>query len=250
VAFFVIVGVIVPAFSDTGRYNYGGAYGDVIRRPWLLPGTLVTPLYKVRTMLLWLAPFVFLSLRSPLSLLLLPLALERFTSDNPTHWGTAFHYSAPVAPIVAMSAGDGLARIAKRLDPPRARRLLAAGAAVSLVAASLVPGKQPLWRLFTPEHYLVSAFERAGYRALSHVPADASVVAQAALLPQLSQRRHIYLLSETAPDADFLIACAGLSPWPLLTREELTKIVDVRRRRGYSVVFEADGWTVLRRQPA
>jgi uncharacterized membrane protein len=248
-AFFLVVGVIVPSFNDTGRYSYGGAYYDVLRRPWALPETLVTPIHKVRTMLLWFAPFVFLSLRSPLCLLLLPLALERFASESPTHWGTAFHYSAPVAPIVAMSAGDGLARIAKGMEGERARRLLAAVAAMCLIASSLLPGKQPLWRLFTPAHYVMSPFVRTGYRALGHVPPDASVVAQAALLPQLSQRHHVYVLEHEAPelDADFVIACAHLSPWPLSSNEELTQLLEGRRRRGYSVVFEEDGWTVLRR---
>jgi uncharacterized membrane protein len=251
-AFFLIVGVIVPSFNDAGRYSYGGAYYDVLRRPWTLPATLVTPLYKVRTMLLWFAPFVFLSLRSPLSLLLLPLALERFASESSTHWGTAFHYSAPVAPIVAMSAGDGLARIVKDMDGERTRRLLAVVTGMCLIASSLLPGKQPLWRVFSGGHYIVSPIERTGYRALGHVPPDASVVAQAALLPHLSQRHHVYVLEDETPepDADFLIACACLSPWPLPTSDDLTRLVDVRRRRGYSVVFEEDGWTVLRRQPA
>lgn len=45
-------------------------------------------------------------------------------SDSPNHWGTVCHYSAPLAPIVAMGAADGLARVARHLNEPAAQRLV------------------------------------------------------------------------------------------------------------------------------
>ena len=115
-AFFLIVGALIPSFSDTGQYAHGGALSEILRRPWMIPVTLVTPPDKVFTALMWLAPFAFLSLGSPLALVLIPFALSRFLSPAELHWGTTFHYSAPVAPILVLSAGDALARITSRID--------------------------------------------------------------------------------------------------------------------------------------
>jgi len=54
-AFIAIVTVLVPAVSDVGEYGYRETYGDVIRHPWLIPVTLVTPPIKMLTAFLWVA---------------------------------------------------------------------------------------------------------------------------------------------------------------------------------------------------
>jgi uncharacterized membrane protein len=250
VAFVVAVRVVIPAFAASGAFSVGSAYVDVIARPWTIPMTLVTPSIKLRTALLWLAPFAFLSLRSPWALLLVPLALERFLSSSPNHWGTAFHYSAPLAPILAMSAGDGLARLARSVKADAIRARVVAGAAGACVLlSSLLPGHQPLWRLLSPATYQQTSGARTGYEALARIPAGASVVAQAAVAPHLSQRNLIYMLDANAPDADFVVAAAALSPWPAARYADLSALLETRRRRGYTVNFERDGWLVLQRGP-
>jgi len=76
----------------------------------------------------------------------------RFLSGSPTHWGTVFHYSAPLAPIVAMSAADGLARIAHQLKEGAANLLVVLAAAACVLLSAVLPGRQPLWRVFAPSH--------------------------------------------------------------------------------------------------
>jgi len=51
----------------------------------------------------------------------------------------------------------------------------------SIVLCALLPGRQPLWRVFVPRHYQFTAFHAAGYQAVGLVPDSASVVAQAAV---------------------------------------------------------------------
>jgi uncharacterized membrane protein len=248
IAFVVIVRTVIPSFAASGVFSVGSAYADVIARPWTIPVTLVTPSIKMRTALWWLAPFGFLSLGSPLALLLVPLALERFLSSSPNHWGTAFHYSAPLAPILAMSAGDGLSRLARRLDAETMRaRLLYGAAGACLALSSLLPGHQPLWRLLSPKTYEQPSGARTGDEAMARIPAGASVVAQAAIVSHLSRRDLIYMLDAKAPDADYVVAAADLSPWPAVRFEDLASLVEDRRRRGYTPVFDKDGWIVLRR---
>jgi uncharacterized membrane protein len=243
-----VVGVIVPAFNDLGGYEYTSSYLGVLTDLRRIPLSLVWPPIKIQTALLWFAPFVFLSLASPLAVLVIPIALIRFLSDSPNHWGTAFHYSAPLAPILAMSAADGLARIARRWQPRAARPLVAGAAAVGVLCSAILPGRQPLWRVFAPGHYRASQSSQLGREFLAMIPAGASVVAQAAVVPHLSLRDRIYVLDDRAPDADYVLACASLSPWPAAAFDELRQLLEQRKADGYEVMVERQGWTILRHQ--
>ena len=250
-ALVMVVGILVPLFNEAGTYGYASAYSDVLARPGLIPITLVTPPTKVATAVLWFVPFAFLSLASPLALLAIPFALTRFLSVSPNHWGTVFHYSAPLAPIVAMSAADGLAKIAARLRSQHhdaaARRAITGVAVASVILSAFVPGRQPLWRVFAPSHYRGATTAAIGDSVVAMVPADASVVAQGAIVPHLSMRNDIHVLTADAPDADFVVTAEELDPWPLSRRDEVTTLLEERRARGYSVVFAQGGWTLLRR---
>ncbi len=46
------------------------------------------------------------------------------------------------------------------------------------------------------------------------VPDEASVVAQAAIVPHLSTRLRIHMLDAAAPEADYVVMSDSLSPWP------------------------------------
>lgn len=248
VTFVLIVQVLMPALDGGGAYAHASSFAAVLQRPWTFPMLLVTPPAKLYTAVMWLAPFAFLPLTSPFGWWLAPFVVIRLLSSSALHWGTTFHYAAPLAPILAMSAGDGLARFAQRIADGAVRaRVVMGGAATCLALSMFLPGNQPLWDLFEPEHYRMTPMHLAGRRALSVVPPDASVVAQSAILPHLSHRLHIYELKAGAPDADIVIASTGLSPYPNESPDAITSLIDERVRQGYSVVFEDRGWIVLKR---
>jgi len=246
-AFIAIVAVMIPAASDAGEYGYTRAYGAVLARPWLVPGTLVTPHIKLLTAFLWVMPFALLPLASPLSVLLVPFALERFLSASENHWGTIYHYSAALAPVVAMAAADGLHRLAARAgDAATRRRAIAVGVGACAVFAAILPGHQPHWRLFASRTYTFGPAERAGRAAIARVPAEASLVAQTAIAPHLSHRRDLFMLQAGAPEAEYVIAMPRLSPWPNASAADVADLLAARRASGYHDVFERDGWIVLR----
>ena len=248
--FVIVLLVVIPWFNNGLKWSTGGAFTSVWERPWTVPIMLVSPPGKLRTILIWLAPFAFLPLRSPYGLLLIPVALERLLSSIPVHWGAGVHYTAPLAPILAMSASDGLARLAQRTATARARtRLIVAFVTAMVVIAAIVPGHQPHWRLFRAMHYQPRQDLAQARTSLAMVPPSASVVAQASLAPHLSQRDQIYILKPGAPDADYVIAALDLDPWPV-TREDIDTFLRERRQRGYEPVFEQEGWVVLRRSAA
>jgi uncharacterized membrane protein len=197
---------------------------------------------------LWLAPFLFLPLLSPVSVLLIPLALERLLSESPGHWGTSFHYTAPLAPILAMAAADGLARLLTRLrSPARSRRALVWTVAAMVVLSAFLPGRQPMWRLFSPARYATSAAERSAPAAFARIPATASVIAPAAIAAHLSQRDGIHILEPGGADADFVIVSSEVDPWPVASHQALQMLLDDRRAHGYEKVYDAEGWTILQR---
>lgn len=243
VLFAVVIGFIVPALNDAGVYEYTDGAGALLRAPWRIPAMLVTPAAKLRTLFMWFAPFLFLPLASPLTLVALPLLLERLLSPSAFHWGTIFHYSAPLAPLLAMAAADGLARL--DLTPKRAGY----AAAVVVLLCSILPGGLPLWRLLSPAQYRAPLVTLTAPAVLSLIPGDAVVVAQAAIVPHLSERPRIYMLDDHAPAADYVVMHDALSPWPMPGVEALRRLVQERETRGYAVVAARDGWTLLRRQP-
>jgi hypothetical protein len=55
------------------------------------------------------------------------------------------------------------------------------------------------------------------------------------------------VLNSDAPDAEFVVAASGLNPWPLPSNDDVMTLVEERKKRGYAVVFERDGWIVLHR---
>ena len=245
--FLVVVTTVIPGFNE-GQFSYRGAYAAVAERPWQIPATLVTPPVKIRTAVLWLLPFLFLPLRSPLAILLVPFVLSRFLSTSPNHWGTIFHYSAPLAPILAMAAGDGLSRLARGISSEVTRvRAIRAACGASLVLCAVLPGNQPLWEVFSPRHYRAADFHATGHDLVARIPDGASVVAMAEIVPHLSRREQIYILKPDAPDADYVLASTRLSPWPLESDGEVAALLAERRARGYTVEFEGDSWVLLRR---
>jgi uncharacterized membrane protein len=257
-AFALIVGRIMPAFAGGGGYRFadsfaylGGIQGIAllaVTKPWRLLALLVSPAPKLRLVLLWLGPFAFLPLASPYGLLLLPIAATRLLSATELHWFADFHYSAPLAPILAMAAADGLARVSAFIaSEPARRRAVLALALVMLGLCSLLPSKLPFWRLLSPRWYLLTASDRTGREALRLIPAEASVAAQDAIVPHLSRREQIYPLRASTRATDYVVASQELSCWPHASWDEIAALLAEKRRAGYTTVFERGGWLVLGR---
>jgi hypothetical protein len=150
-----------------------------------------------------------------------------------------------------MGAADGLRQISRtigeRWSQAAAARVLHGCVAACVVLSAILPGHQPLWRLFRVEHYRATNVQRMGKTMVAMIPPDAAVVAQAAIVPHLSHRDHLFVLDAIAPDAEYVIAADPLDPWPLESLDELRALVDARRASGYRPIAEQDGWIVLKR---
>jgi len=211
-AWFVsVIEVVMPAIAGRpySHWTYdalgpgpASALLNVIRHPISSIALLFNNAVKLK---LWgglLGAWLFLPIVSPIFLVAIPELLERFWSSNPMLWSASFHYSLVIAPILAFASIDTLARL-RRLVSARLHPI--AGVAVPI--ATLTAGLVLTIGIVRPLDELGS-YSWAGQAAqiqscLDVIPSQASVSASDSLLPHLSHRREIYLLTMKA-DAQYV----------------------------------------------
>ena len=89
---------------------------------------------------------------------------------------------------------------------------------------------------------------QAGNKAVSLVPKNASVVAQDAIISHLSERNDIYELVNDTRNADYVLATKNLTTWPSADFDVIQGYLNGYEHRGYKVIFNQDGWIVLKHQ--
>ena len=196
-AFLLTVFVVVPAFNPDGTYDYWSKFGSgegetpLLERLMSLPAQLVTPSVKIETVLLALAITGAIALWSPFVLLAVPTLVWRFLGDNPYYWGTDWHYSLTLMPILFVALVDGVVRA--RRSRWSWLRSYATHVPAMAVAVGLVLCLQfPFRDLVRPETYEASPRAEAAAEVLSLVPQGASVETDIGLMTQLAGDRTVY----------------------------------------------------------
>jgi uncharacterized membrane protein len=178
------IAVIIPHFNPAHHYMYwsdGGVIspgGAHISAGGLLSQLTHAGPVKLRTTVLVLLPVAFLALRSPLALVAVPGLALRFLSTNSSFWGTQFHYSATLMPIVFVAAIDGLARIQARA----ARRQVRAAGRQARAASAGRQAYPPWCKAWTAKNEAAAARSQAAAarpQALPDGPASAGSAAPA-----------------------------------------------------------------------
>ncbi|MEU8892466.1 DUF2079 domain-containing protein [Streptomyces sp. NPDC048442] len=220
--------VVLPHFNPSGDYTYLANMGGT---DTAAPSGLDT---KTTTLLCLLLPTLFLALRSPLILLVLPTLAWRFTSSNVMYWDTDHHYSAVLMPIVFLALIDSLDRRSQPI--PHAHTAVLAVAALLATALPLAEAVRPAFWRDPPRTW-------AARQALALVPDDARVAATNRLAPHLTDRTTVYLHAPGRPDARV--------DWMVLDALDTTFSVDRPNpsQPGFQQVYEAEGYVVLRRAP-
>ncbi|MFE2176858.1 DUF2079 domain-containing protein [Kitasatospora sp. NPDC059462] len=244
--------VLLPAMSPGGSFAYwdnlsGGSGG---RSLLTLPLDLVTPGEKVTTVLLLLAPTVLLAARSPLMIVALPTLGWRLLSNNPAYWGTNYHYSAVLMPIVFAAFVDVLVKARERSGVLPGWLVRAAPAASAVVTLALLPGFA-FGQLLTLNLWRTPARVEAARSVLAAVPDDARVAASNRLVPQLTDRCEVIVFGwpQKWSTAEWIVVDEDRPMgWPLSPDEERQELATVRRS-GYQVVRSDYGITLLRRTP-
>lgn len=236
----LVVLVVVPAINPAGGYAYWSAMHH--------GGGSSLPSIGIRlgTVIALLAPTAFVAVRSPLLLLALPTIGWRFVSGNPAYWGTQFHYSAVLMPIVFIAFIDGLARLRTAGGPgpvwlrqAAVRVCLAVTAVFFLVFPSWTSG-QPPW---------TASQQTSAQRVLDMIPDNATVAASNRLAPHLTSRCRVRLFP-FAPASDnipeWLAVAIPPSGWPTSATDEQRRM-ETLPHLGYRIVSESDSVVLLHR---
>jgi uncharacterized membrane protein len=244
-AFALVNGIVMPslnggAASATDHRLYGDLgsgpaqiAGHVLSHPVDTLRLLTHPAEKLRLLLLTFGGFLFLTLLSPLAIVAVPQLLERLLTTDPHYWAPEFHYTLVLAPVLAIGAADGLARIGRI-----GRRSAIGPAAVAALpicvllfsAGSAATG--PPARLTHTSFYAHTGADRARDDAVKTIPAGAPVAAGAYLLPHLSDRARVYLPTRAGIARSDWLIYASTSP---------------ARIAGWKLVFGRDGIVVYKR---
>ncbi|MFG2643052.1 DUF2079 domain-containing protein [Streptomyces sp. NPDC048370] len=268
--------LLLPAFNPGGDYAHGGNLGDghgsLLSTLAHAPLDALRPDVKALTLILVFAPSALLALRSPLAMIAVPTLAWRMVSENPFHWGTAYHYSAILMPVVFAGLVDVLSaeKAAEAGHAARsARNVRASLATVLVVTAAMLPSF-PLAQLVQRPTWRTTPHIEAARALLARVPDGATVAASNRLAPQLTSRCEVVIFPtfpvdsridhrETgplpAPTAEWIVYDAvppeawpqKSGPWPYPVEQQEAELRAAREKHGYELVAARDGVTLLRR---
>jgi uncharacterized membrane protein len=241
----VEVTVLLPYFNSTGNYGYWnriGAGASVLQ-------VVATSLdVKMWTLTLTLAITAFAALFSPMVLVAVPTLIWRFASDDANYWGTQYHYSAVLMPIVVAALIDTLARWRQRASPRAERGIRAVLAASVLITLATIPG-HAFFQFFGPKLWQPNPHISAIDAALAVIPDGATVSASDNIVPQLTHRATVSLFGlaplDTVRPAWILVDPHSTRHYRV-TREAEQRDLAEAEQDGYSVVLARDGIVLLR----
>ena len=188
----LIIEVVMPLEGGSSMRNWqytqlgatpGKAAIHLIEHPTLFVTELIDPHVKVTTLLWLLLPVLFLCLRSWITLLALPLILERYFANDPFYWVRDYHYNSFLAAILVLAAVDG----ASKFRWPKLH--LGWAVAALIVSVALVP-KFPLWQLTSNSLWDTSSTVHAQEHLLSEIPAGSDVLVPWPSDPYVGGRVH------------------------------------------------------------
>ena len=256
--FFLLMDYWFPVMNH-GTYIYGDTVfghgmGSVLRALFLRPIAFVkaifTPVIKLKTMLDMLLSFgLVLPLASVEFLIIIPLWVDRFLSDQAWRWCPIEHYSADQGPILAVAAIIGTANILRRV---KRRKDLLTIAAICLciiggIFANISSKPRYIAYLFKVSYYQQSDTVKSAWHAVDLIPSDASVGVQSAF-PQLTSRRDVYNLpidlNKVHPS--YLVLSSKLDYWPFQNQAAVIDYINQAKSMGYIVTYNQNQVYVLK----
>jgi len=202
----VVLLLVIPALNPEGGYDYwdrlaGGDGGGLGQAVLALPREAMLPPVKVETLLITFGITGFLALRSPWVLVALPTLGWRFLSDEPYYWGTEWHYSVTLMPIVFLAMVDGVIR-SRGSTPTWLARYTHYVPSIVLAVALALSLHSPLRDLTRSSTYADSSREQSASRGLTAIPDGDTVAADIALMAPLVADHTVYFIgTDVGPQA-------------------------------------------------
>ncbi|NRQ51435.1 DUF2079 domain-containing protein [Aeromicrobium stalagmiti] len=231
VASVLIVLVVIPAFNAAGEYTHS-TLGD--------RGVLTTFFdqldRKAATVVLTVAITGLAALASPWVLLAVPTLLGRFVNDVPFYWGTEFHYSLVLMPIVFVAMIDAIVRRPQL-------RWASVGAIV--VSGFLVVGS-PVAALADSATYEEPPRADSARLVLSLVRDGASVETDIGLMTHLVTDHTVYWLGtvgDAKPEYVLFDLAAGVG-----SPDDVVGYAEQAHGGTYDLIYDNDGYVLAQRR--
>lgn len=247
--------LIIPAFNPDGVFAYWDKAPDsagVEPLDLLLRYTLglIAAEAKLTTVLMLLAPTAFIALRSPLTLLAVPTLAWRFASDNEAYWGTRFHYSAVLMPIMFGAFVHALALMRRHHAAGTSTRQMRDPLVISAAFTAITLQLSPFTHLAERATWQTSPRVTTARHILHTIPDGATVAASNRLVPQLTRRCTVTVfgLPQNSEEPQWIVVdTATPQGWPISPEQETHDITAVREK-GYRTVKEQSGYLLLHRK--
>jgi uncharacterized membrane protein len=250
--FAVSVFVLIPLVNPDGSSEFWGNYGSgdgatgVVERMVMLPEQLVSPVVKVETLVLLLAITGLFALRSPFALAAVPTVCWRFLSDNTAYWGTDWHYSMTLMPILFVALIDGV----RRARDARSAWLRAYAAHVPAVvtAIALVLCLQfPFRDLVRPETYESGTRAVAAEQVQNLIPDGASVESDLGMLTWVADGHTAYWIGSDNRSVTPDYVLIDGSAWGSEPPDAAEHAMELHPDATYETVFHRGGYELARR---
>jgi uncharacterized membrane protein len=234
----LVLTVLIPSFNTSGTYDY---WNKVSESGSPFDGIDT----KLRTLAWLLIPTTgLLALRSPLLLVALPTLGWRFLSGEESYWGTDWHYSAVLMPVVVLALADALGTAHRSPRPWLRSYALQLPAAVAAAALALTTSL-PLAQLTRAEVYRKPAGVSGVEGLLARIPDGATVEANIGPISRLVSRCRVFWLGGTQGIAPEYIALENIDN---RYRDPVGYARQLHPGAEYAVAGQADGYVILERQ--
>ena len=184
----LVIFVIIPYVNPSGTWDYANTIGG--DRGFLLVA-FDQPGRKLLTVLITFGVTGLLALASPWAWLTLPILGGRFVADNEFYWGTDWHYSLVLMPIVFIALIDAMNREHRSAW---LRAYAPQGAAVALAFAAAMQLHSPLSALVRTATTETNPRVASAREVIALVPTGASVETDIGLMTHLVTDRTVYWL--------------------------------------------------------
>ncbi|MDP9118585.1 MAG: DUF2079 domain-containing protein [Actinomycetota bacterium] len=219
--FLVTTTIVIPHFAAGHAFAYGDQFGslgssmsaaimNILTHPWHAANVFFTPDVKTSTMAWLILPFALLPLRSPYSVLVLPLLAQRFFNSRHNLWITTFHYNALPWLILLLAMVDGGDRLGLFDVTRRAARLrhglafMLAGLPLLLIVVGPAVTIVPFTSLRGAYAHQPSDWVTNADRVVAWLPTDVCIAADNHLVPHLTARDYTSVPLAGTPDPDFI----------------------------------------------
>ncbi|HLU87148.1 MAG TPA: DUF2079 domain-containing protein [Taishania sp.] len=256
---FLIIGVVMPALSNTGSFqhfkynvlgaNFSEAIKTIFLHPWetfklLFKNHNGLPLYDYVKVELWVFILLvgFLAISKPIYWwMLLPIFGQKLFHNDPKMWGVQWQYTVEFAGILAIANYEVIKNMPKKIKNcflilvP----ILSFATTIRLMDNTIAYTEKARLRVYKKAHYNREFSISEAHQVLKLIPKDAVVSAQSAFVPHLALRDTIYTFPDIV-NATYLLISPVDNPYPMDEDTFFQKIDEINQSGEWEAIHKSD----------